>query len=58
MSREVRGRVNSIAPHPLLCGAYVVSVIIPGHAAAAIAERMEATLVIPEADTYGRSADK
>ena len=57
MSREIRTHVHAITPHPLLCGAYLVSVIIPGHAAAAIAERMEATLVIPEASTYGRSAD-
>lgn len=57
MSREIRTHVHAITPHPTLCGRYVVSVLIPGHAAAAVTERMEATLVIPEADTYGRSAD-
>ncbi|MCW2132911.1 hypothetical protein [Arthrobacter sp. VKM Ac-2550] len=58
MSREIRGRVYATTPHPTLCGALLVSVIIPGHAAPAIRERMQATLVIPEHNTYSRSADQ
>lgn len=57
MSREIRGRIHAKEPHPTLCGATLVSVIIPGHAASALHERMEATLVVPEADPYGRSPD-
>lgn len=57
MSREIRGRVHAKEPHPTLCGATIVSVIIPGHAADAITERMQATLVLPETDPYSRSAD-
>ena len=58
MSRESRGRVLDMQPHPTLCGAHVVSVIVTKAAGEAIRKDMQITLVTPEADPYARSADK
>ena len=58
MSREIRGRVLVMAPHPTLLGLATITVSVPKETMDAIRQDQPLTITIPEADPYARSADQ